>query len=651
MKISLKSDSVAYIAVKAAIFITCLLPWRVAFFIGKAIGLSMYHLHPRRKRIAYANLKAAFSKEKTPSELKRILRRTYQNYGQNIIEMLRMPRIDGEYLKKYVTIDRQDIIDAAHKRRKGAIYLTSHFGNWELSSLKSGEAGYPVHALVRPQKNEKLNALLNSFRARQGCKVINRGMSTREIIRALRTNKTIGILGDQDVGKSGVFVDLLGRPASHAVGAVRIARDTGAAVIPAFIVREGGPIHTIKIGAYDIIEKTDDRDADIKRGLERQSKILEDQVRRYPDQWMWVYTRWKSTPLRKIAILTDGKQGHINQSLAALEVIKNCRHDAGFRGVDTAHEMIEVKFKNRIMRMLLSICAAFATGSCQGSIGFLKHFLEEESYKRIIHTYADIVISSGSSLSAVNIFLTKENNAKNVVLMKPGMVPLKMFNVAVIPGHDRPRPKDNVVVTEGSPNLVDETAMTSAGRRIKERLPRSKKRNVGLLLGGDTPAYSLTEELMDKMMDRLDKALTELDMDLLVTTSRRTPKNVEGLLKERLKGNPRCRLLIIANEKNIDNAVSGILNLSDVVIVSGESMSMVSEAASSGRQTLVFDLKKKRPSFKHGYAIDRLASMGYIKRAPVERIDEAVSELSRLKTGTKRLDNQRMMYEKLYRVI
>jgi KDO2-lipid IV(A) lauroyltransferase len=374
LKEYLNKDYAVYLGARIGISAVSLIPVSAALRIGKIVGLLIYHFHPKRKRIAYANLKAAFGSEKEPVELKRILRDTYKNYGQTITEMLRIPRIDSDYLRERVRVRGIDRIKEAHARGKGVIFFTSHFGNWELSTLKSAQVGFPIHVLARAQRYKKLDGLLNAYREKLGCKVVNRGMSLRAMIRALKDNKIIGILSDQDVGRSGVFIDFFGRPASHAVGAIRLARDTGAAILPSFIVRDGGG-HIIYIEEISDVPRTADRGTDITKGLKRQAGTLESYIRRYPDQWMWVYTRWKSTPLRKVVILSDGKRGHLNQSLAALDVIKRCRRDAGFEDEDTLSEIIDVRFRSRFSKTLLSVLAVFASHIWQGDMRMMRFCL------------------------------------------------------------------------------------------------------------------------------------------------------------------------------------------------------------------------------------------------------------------------------------
>jgi mitochondrial fission protein ELM1 len=349
--------------------------------------------------------------------------------------------------------------------------------------------------------------------------------------------------------------------------------------------------------------------------------------------------------------LSDGKRGHLNQSLAALDVIKRCRRDAGFEDEDTLSEIIDVRFRSRFSKTLLSVLAVFASHIWQGDMRLMRFCLDGDSYRKISRAYADIVISCGSSLSGANLFLSRENNARNVVIMRPSMVGAGRFDVAIIPRHDRPGRRDNVIITDGSPNLISTKVMRSGGAKMRRLGIRKEKKTLGLLLGGDTPEHSLTPKLADRLISDLEGLLEEKDMQLLVTTSRRTPEEVERLIKKRMGTNKRCSLMVIANEKNMDNAVGGILDLSDIVLVSGDSISMISEAASSGKRTVVFDLKKKRFFSKHDRAITRMAAEGYVIRTQAGKVRDTIESLDRDKCKLKVLDNSERMYKKLYRII
>lgn len=641
-------DYLGYILVRFLSFVFCLLPLRFGLFVGRRFGTLAFLLNKKRRRVAYANLKAAFCKEKTPTELKRIVKGVYQNLGQVLVEVLRFPAIDKRYVKKFITLKGLEKIKEARAKNKGVIILTAHFGNWELGGLVSGFLNLPISVLAREQGHTRLNELLNSYRQMAGSKVIKKGLSTRELIKALRANEVIAILTDQDAGKFGTFVNFFGRPTSTHSGAFAFAQKTGAEVLPAFIVRQKGPYHRIDmLGPIGCNDSQDPKKA-ITLGLQNFSSLLESYARKFPTQWLWVHKRWKSTPLRSVLILNDGKPGHLNQSLAVANIIQKYREDKGYHPENTRCEIIDVKYKNKFLRPPLAFCSNFSNSNCQGCMRCIKFCLPPESYQRLMSSYADIVISCGASTAPLNVFLTKELNAKNIVIMKPSLVSLKKFNLAIIPRHDRPKGQRNILVTVGSPNRIGEELIQKEALRFSSFVDQAKPLRLGLLLGGDNPDYKMGLDLIKNLISQIKAISKKLDLEILATTSRRTPRDVELLLKEELTKLPNCKLLVIANEKNIDGTIPAILGLCKVILVSGESISMISEAASSGKSVVVFALdKKKAKHSRHEDLVKELDSSGFIKFVDVNETGSTVEEAINSNIVPKRLND----YEKIYNAV
>ncbi len=301
------------------------LPIRTALAIGRFFGNLAYIVNYRRAKVAYANMRAAFDGEKEPSEIRKIVRALYRNFGQVLVEIVRMPSINKPYMDKYIEVHGFNNFTDALKKGRGVIYLTGHFGNWELCSIASALRGFPLFVLAREQKMVRLNNFLNMARESKGCKVIKKGMATREIYEHLENNGIVGILSDQDSGKKGVFINFFGRPTSSPRGAFALAGKTQAVIIPAFAVRTDGPYHKIFIESAIEVSNIGDTDANELLAMQKFASLLESHIRKHPEQWLWLHKRWKSTPLRKVAILSDGKKGHLNQSLAVLEEIKKAR--------------------------------------------------------------------------------------------------------------------------------------------------------------------------------------------------------------------------------------------------------------------------------------------------------------------------------------
>ena len=644
-------DSIASIFVRGLNILFHFMPIRLNLWLGRRIGSLAFFVNKKRRLIAYANLKAAFSKEKSPRQLRAITKRVYVNLVQSFAEILSLTKVNKAYVDKYVEVVNMNRIEDAGKSGNGTILLTAHFGDWELSSLVSAMKGFPITVLAREQKMKRLNELLNRLRESKGCKVVRKGLSTKLIFRELYKNNMVGILSDQDAGRNGTFVEFFGRPTSAHIGPFEMAKHTNSIILPNFIVRTHGPFH--KLFLEDYIETKDTQKGDFKEGLQRYMSLLERYVRLYPDQWLWLHKRWKSTPKRNIVVLSDGKAGHLNQSLAVANQIRRARTTQDYTMEDTSISVVKVEYKNKFFRLLLSLAAPFASWRCHGRMFVMRLCLKKESFDNLMKTYGEFIVSCGSSLSGVNIYMKKENNARNVVIMKPCMLCCaKSFNFMIVPRHDKLRPRKNVVVTSLAPNLVDDSALKAAAEKLKGAVKIEKAKVVGLLIGGDNPEFRLSGELLRKVIFDVLKSCESNDAELLVTTSRRTNKYQEAIIKSALHEQPRCKLLVIANENNPEGTLTGILALSNVVVVSGESISMVSESVSSGRKTVVFTLEKRKSAVnKHERILDNLSRERHISIARSGELISLVGRALKDTTPPKRIGDTEKIYEAMRALI
>ena len=230
-------DYICAVLVKIVNTIFHYLPIRIALWLGRQCGILAYFLSTPRKIIAYSNLRAAFCKEKSPSELKKITIENYQSLTEVFAEILSLTKINEKYINKYIEIVNPNNMYKIENHPRGIVLLTAHFGNWELSTVTSVMHGYPLYLLARDQKMVKLNELLNLLRESKGNVVIRKGMDIKNIFRVLHEGKSLGILADQNAGMSGELIDFFRRPASTATGPYRFAQKSGAWILPAFIHR------------------------------------------------------------------------------------------------------------------------------------------------------------------------------------------------------------------------------------------------------------------------------------------------------------------------------------------------------------------------------------------------------------------------------
>jgi len=582
----------------------------------------------RRRSVAYANLRAALRDKCPPDRANRIIKEIYQNLAQSYIELLKFPQFTERYVSKYIKIEGYDKIKKAMRgEEKGIIFLTAHFGNWELCSLTASTVGYKMNVLARFQKLEKLNGYLNKMRSSKGANVIFKDTAIEEIVEALKRKEAVGILSDQDGGKKGEFVNFLGRRASTPKGAAHFSLKTGAPIFPVFIIRRGGPYHTIIVEDDISVLPSGDIKKDIHEILQRFADTLAQYVEKYPGQWLWLHKRWKSTPTKYVLLLNDGRTGHFKQSRALAGMIKELRSRRGFSEKDTIIETLDVRFKSGFAR------AVFDIGSFLGfDLRSLRFCFSKETYDNLMAAYSDYTISCGASLAGVNLAFKRELKAKSLVIMKPNVYNIGNFDLAVIPLHDGISPAPNIVFTKGAVTDLSRDLLRGYGEKLKQRIKLTGGRVIGVLLGGDSKSYRLDKESVRRALDQIMAAAAEIDAELLITTSRRTPRAVEFDLKERYGKSDRVKLLLIANDGNFEGAVEGILALSGVVIVSGESTAMVTEAVSSGKPVLVFMPRKINKFFKtkQEESIRNLETEGLLKvSSPAALKDDIRSRIDR----------------------
>jgi len=278
--------------------------------------------------------------------------------------------------------------------------------------------------------------------------------------------------------------------------------------------------------------------------------------------------------------------------------------------------------------------------------------LPSESYLALSKRSADIVISAGSSLAVINYIISSQSQARSIVLMRPGLFSARRFDLVIAPEHDRMPRMRNIIETKGSLNPVDEKYLEEETGDLIATTGYHLQREglyLGVLIGGDNKDFHLKRGAIKVALKQLKQAAAKLDAGILVTTSRRTSGEIERIVREEFEGESRCRLLIIANEKNINSAVGGILGLSSVVITTPESISMVSEAASSGKYNLVLDLEGIKG--RHKSFIRTLARGGYIYLTKVSDLQKRIEDLWSEKPDIKILRDRSLVREAVEKIL
>jgi KDO2-lipid IV(A) lauroyltransferase len=272
------------------------LPRPLARAAGITIAWIVFFLHRKLRRVGMRNLQLAFP-EKTQRERKKILRGVFTSLGRQVAEVCLFPKYTQENVSKTVAYEGFENFDRALARGKGVLFLTAHLGAWELSAFAHSLYGYPLNIVMRPLDNPYLDRLTREYRTMHGNKAVDKDFA-RGLIAAMRKGETVGVLMDTNmIASQGVFVDFFGILACTASGVARVALKTDAAVVPGFTIWDPAlNKYRLRFDAPVQLIRTGNTESDVIANTALFTKIIEDYVRRYPEQWLWVHRRWKTRP-------------------------------------------------------------------------------------------------------------------------------------------------------------------------------------------------------------------------------------------------------------------------------------------------------------------------------------------------------------------
>jgi Kdo2-lipid IVA lauroyltransferase/acyltransferase len=642
----LLSESFLLSIVKALASFLMLLPHAVSLWIASVFGHIGYFTLPKKRKVMYANLKTVYGNTKTPAELRSICRNVFVNFTKSVVELLCLPKIKAQGFDRFVTTQGWDIVRQSLEQGKGVILLAVHTGNWELASIVGCAQGEPYNIIANEQSKTPLfNQYLNNRRAIAGAKIIAPGTATRDIIRALKNNEIVTLVADQG-GSDGSAVKFFGKTASMSTGAIRLALKYGIPICPVWINRTSQTHHVLRVFPPLQLPSGPDAEENMLMATQKAADLFSSLIKDYPSEYMWFYKVFKYTTEPSVLIVDDGRTGHLRQSQAAAQILISALTKKDHQPVE---RLVPVIYKSRIATKLCALYAALAQWLpflCREDA--LKLFLTKESYLDLTSVKADYIISCGSTTGSINFLLSRCYMAKSICLLKPGLVSWNNFDLVFVPGHDDPPPllKTKLVVTKAALNLITPAYLKEQGAKLEERYPDLKssvRTKIGVLLGGDTKGVEYKEENIHSLIHQIKDAAQHFNADILLTTSRRTPTHIDTMIAAQLKSHPRCKLCIIANQENIPEAVGGIAALSDLLIVSGESISMVSEAVCAGKMTIVFspddDYNSNSPN-KYDRFVLSLSEQGFVVAASIKDVSASIADMLRKKVSLKILDDR-----------
>jgi len=372
--------------------------------LGHLLGFIMY-TNKKRRLTAFKNIKSAFP-HKSNNELYAIIKKSFTNIGISIVEMFIAPRIF-----KYIDASGIDLLP-----EDGAVIAAVHEGSWELyNAYIAQKKNYVIFA--KPQKDARLDALLNHLRSFGGVKVC---FSLKEVLKYMHKGACLGMAVDHGAEDNAVFIRFFSHLVPAPGGIVYLARKLNKKIYPCFGRRVKGFRHMAQI--LPPIDPTGKSDQEV---LQKLNNIYEAELKKYPAEYIWHYKRFKHKRDLDVLVLDDGKTGHLKQSLAFLKFLQD-------EDYEVRPKIVSVNFRSKNFRTITDVCTFFSHKGCLGCGMCMRLFLGTKTFKELKSSYADIVVSSGSFLASANRLYAYTVGAKSVSILRPN-IPLNRFDLAILP--------------------------------------------------------------------------------------------------------------------------------------------------------------------------------------------------------------------------
>jgi KDO2-lipid IV(A) lauroyltransferase len=272
------------------------LPRGTTLALGRGLGRLLGDLDRRHLAIAADNLRRAFPDWDEARAL-RTARAVYAHFGSVLFDILWLQERSPGGIRALLEVRGGEHVERAIAAGRGALMVTCHIGNWELHGVAHGLVFGPIHVVARPLDNPWLDRRLCALRTMGGNTVVYKQRALSRILRALRENRTIAILIDQNVQPGdGIFVDFFGRPAATTTVAAALAVKTGCALVPCRTELLRGGRYRLTYAPVVEWTPSGDRQQDIACLTQRLTRQIEEWVRETPEQWLWMHRRWKTRP-------------------------------------------------------------------------------------------------------------------------------------------------------------------------------------------------------------------------------------------------------------------------------------------------------------------------------------------------------------------
>lgn len=263
--------------------------------VGNVIaGFAAKVLHLRRD-VAINNLRHAFPERSNP-ELEKLYTSCWLHFMRVGAEIAQLPKFNQSFVERWIETDGLKVFADALLEKKGVIFASGHFGNWEWLGGALAVHGYDLSYVISSQSNPLADRWLNRMRESLGLEIIYKKDAVRGVMKALKRNRIIAMLSDQDAHESGVFVPFFNRLASTPRGPAVFHLKTGCPIIFGKMISRGNGKYRVHLERLEFNNLTGSREVDEYRIMAKITSRLEEEIRNDPEQWLWLHRRWKTSP-------------------------------------------------------------------------------------------------------------------------------------------------------------------------------------------------------------------------------------------------------------------------------------------------------------------------------------------------------------------
>ena len=286
-----------YYFIRFLIFSSNITPRKAWLRFCGLLGRIAYLFSPKPAERMIRHLTIAFGNEKSPDEIKKLSKKTFEMLGKNAGDILRSLSVKSlDDLNKFLVTTGIENYERAYAKGKGVMFLTAHLGAFDLQITNMALRGLKPNIIGTALGDEKLNELLVKYRNAYGAIAIERGKESVRLFKALKSGGSIAILIDQDTKVKSRFVNFFGKSASTPIGATVLALKSGCSVVPTYIYLDENYKQQMHILPEISLVYTGDDEKDLIINTQNFTDFTERVVREHPEQWVWMHERWKTKP-------------------------------------------------------------------------------------------------------------------------------------------------------------------------------------------------------------------------------------------------------------------------------------------------------------------------------------------------------------------